>query len=205
MSPYDFALIAQESYVAKPDIGVADSASRAIVRQTPAGLVVAFRGSDDIASWLHDFDALTTDVIGVGPVHAGFWDAWQAIATDVMTAINGQRVTLVGHSLGGAIVLCAATEMVLSGHPPTAAWCFESPCISPTSCVADLLRPINPWICRNGSDPVPDVPPLWHAGGVVRQIGNPAGLVPNVIDHEISQVLESISQLTAPLPKGRGF
>jgi len=193
MIPLDYAFLAQEAYAAAPDIGIADSASRAIVRQTPAGLVVAFRGSDDIDAWLHDFDALTTDVMGVGPVHAGFWDAWQSIATDVLAAINGQPVTLVGHSLGAAIALCAATEMTLSGIMPIAVYGFESPRISPTSCVADLLKSINPWLCRNGSDPVPDVPPLWRAGGVVRQVGKPAGLVPDVDDHLMDRVIASLA------------
>lgn len=55
MTPRDFALLAQEAYSAKPDIGKADSASRAIVRQTAGGLV--------------------------GQVHHGFWKAWGAIAS----------------------------------------------------------------------------------------------------------------------------
>jgi triacylglycerol lipase len=62
MKARDFALLAQEAYSAPPDIGKADSASRAIVRTTEAGLCVAFRGSDDIDSWLHDLDAIPVSV-----------------------------------------------------------------------------------------------------------------------------------------------
>ena len=48
MTPLDAAAIAQEAYIAAPDIGKADSASRAIVRTTAEGLVVAFPGSDNL-------------------------------------------------------------------------------------------------------------------------------------------------------------
>lgn len=102
MTPRDFALLAQEAYTAAPDIRKADSASRAIVRQTAAGLVVALPDSDNLDCWLADFDVTCLAVPGVGVVHQGFYQAWQAIATDVLTAVDGKPVTFVGHSLGGA-------------------------------------------------------------------------------------------------------
>ena len=80
MTPRDFALLAQEAYFAKPDIGKADSASRAIVRHTADGLVVAFPGTDNVACWLADLDIHQIPVEGAGNVHAGFWRAWQTIA-----------------------------------------------------------------------------------------------------------------------------
>lgn len=183
LTPHAYALIAQEAYDVAPDIGKTDSASRAIVRQTEAGLVVAFPGSDNLESWLTDFDMKRLAVPGVGVVHQGFYQAWQAIAVDVLAAVDGKPVTLVGHSLGGAIALMAATDMMHSGIKPAAVYGFEAPRVSPTSCVADLLAPINPWLCRNGSDPVPDVPPRWKPGGVVRQIGKRRGIIPDVREH----------------------
>lgn len=183
MTPRDFALIAQEAYSAAPDIGKADSASRAIVRQTAAGCVVAFPGSDNLDCWLTDFDMTRLAVPGIGVVHQGFYQAWQAIAVDVLAAVDGRPVTLVGHSLGGAIALMAAADMMQSGIKPAALYGFEAPRVSPTTCIADLLAPIDPWLCRNGSDPVPDVPPRWKPGGAVRQIGKRPGIIPDVRDH----------------------
>lgn len=183
MTPRDFALLAQEAYTAKPDIGDPDSASRAIVRQTAAGLVVAFPGSDNLDCWLTDFDMTRLAVPGIGVVHQGFYQAWQAIAVDVLAAVDGRPVTLVGHSLGGAIALMAAADMMQSGIKPAALYGFEAPRVSPTTCIADLLAPIDPWLCRNGSDPVPDVPPRWKPGGAVRQIGKRPGIIPDVRDH----------------------
>jgi len=195
MTPRDFALLAQEAYTAAPDIGKADSASRAIVRQTPAGLVVAFRGSDNEPSWAADFDAIPMAVAGVGELHRGFWLAWQAISVDVLAAIDGKPVTLVGHSLGGALALMAAVEMTVGGNPPAAVYGFEAPRVSPTSCVADLLASIDVWLCRNGSDPVPDLPSWWPPAGVVRQIGKPRGLMPDAADHEIGNVIAALAAI----------
>jgi len=193
-TPRDFALLAQEAYTAAPDIGKADSASRAIVRKTAAGLVVAFPGSDNLDCWLTDFDITRLAVPGIGVVHQGFWQAWRAVAIDVLAAVNGQPVTLVGHSLGGAIALMAATDMMQSGIRPAAIYGFEAPRVSPTSCVADMLRPIDPWLCRFGSDPVPDVPPAWYPGGTVRQIGR-SGIIPDVRDHMLGRVIPALAAM----------
>jgi len=193
LTPRDFALLAQDAYTAAPDIGKADSASRAIVRQTAAGLVVAFPGSDNLDCWLTDFDVTRLNVPGIGIVHQGFYQAWQAIAVDVLAAADGKPVTLVGHSLGGAIALMAASDMMQSGVKPAAVYGFEAPRVSPTSCVADLLKPIDPWLCKNGSDPVPDVPLRWKPGGVVRQIGGRAGIIPDIRDHLLDSVIPAVT------------
>lgn len=198
MTPRDFAVLAQEAYTAAPDIGKADSASRAIVRETAAGLVVAFPGSNNLDSWLTDFDIARLTVPGIGVVHQGFYQAWQAIAVDVLAAVDGKPVTLVGHSLGGAIALMAAADMMQSGIKPSAVFGFEAPRVSPTSCIAELLAPINPWLCKNGSDPVPDVPPRWKPGGVVRQIGKRPSIIPDVRDHLL---LDSVIPALAAMEK----
>ncbi len=46
MIPRDYALLAQEAYRAKPDIGSAPGPPCAIVRDTAGGLVIAFPGTD---------------------------------------------------------------------------------------------------------------------------------------------------------------
>lgn len=44
MNAHDYALLAQEAYSAKPDIGTAPGPSCAIVRDTSDGRVIAFPG-----------------------------------------------------------------------------------------------------------------------------------------------------------------
>ncbi|KVP90911.1 lipase [Burkholderia ubonensis] len=193
MTPRDFALLAQEAYSATPDIGQADSASRAIVRQTAAGLVVAFPGTDNADCWGVDFDITPVEVPGVGEVHRGFWQAWGVIAVPVLAAINGSPVTLVGHSLGAAIAIMAAAAMVVGGNPPAAVYGFEPPRVSPNGSVAALLSSIPLSLYKNGNDIVPDLPPDWSHAGLLTQIGRPAFPFANVTDHSIARVIEALT------------
>jgi len=193
MTPLDFALLAQEAYAAAPDIGKADSASRAIVRQTAAGLVVAFRGSDNADSWETDFDIETVDVVGAGTFHCGFWSAWQAISTDVLASVNGQPVTLVGHSLGAALAIAAALDLTISGNPPKVVYGFEPPRVSPDLSVRSLLSRVPVKLYKNGNDLVPDLPLGWDHAALLTHIGKPALPFPNLQDHAIGRVIQALA------------
>jgi len=191
MTPRDYALLAQEAYSAAPDIGKADSASRAIVRQTTAGLVVAFPGTDNVPGWLADLDIRLVSVEGVGDVHRGFWGAWQAIALPVISAIGEQPVTLVGHSLGAAIAILAAVSLTLAGKPPAAVYGFEPPRVSSGMGVRTLLAKVPVHLYKNGNDVVPDVPPGLNHAALLAHIGKPALPIANVQDHMIARVIEA--------------
>lgn len=193
MNARDFALIAQEAYSAKPDIGDADSASRAIVRQTAAGLVIAFPGSDNDACWEADFDVLPVSVPGGGNVHSGFLNAWRAISVPVLAAVAGRPVTLVGHSLGAAIALLAAMDMTISGNPPASVYCFEPPRVSPDLALRTLLSSVPLHLFRNGLDIVTDVPLGWQHPAMLIHIGTPALPFPNVLDHDIDRVIAALT------------
>jgi predicted lipase len=195
MNAHAYALLSQEAYSAKPDIGDADSASRAIVRQTEAGLVIAFRGSDNVDSWLTDFDVETVDVPGAGKFHCGFWNAWQAIATDVLAEIDGQPVTFVGHSLGAALALTAALDATISGNPPAAVYGFEPPRVSPDMSARVALRHVDVRLYRNGLDLVPTLPLDWRHAATLIRIGQPALPIVNVIDHEIGRVVSALAAM----------
>lgn len=189
MGPRDFALLAQEAYSAKPDIGVAESASRAIVRNTADGLCIAFPGSDNDACWLTDFDVRTVNVAGVGAIHRGFWLAWLAIADDVMKAIGDWPVTLVGHSLGGALAICAAVALTLAGKPPAAVYGFEPPRVGPDLGVRTLLSKVPVHLYKFGGDPVPDVPLGWHQAALLTHLGPPPTLIPRIADHMMDKIV----------------
>lgn len=192
MTPRDYALLAQEAYSAVPDIGKADSASRAIVRTTAAGLCVAFPGSDNADCWEADFDLLPVSVPGAGNLHRGFWDAWQAIAGDVIAAIGDQPVTLAGHSLGGAIAVMAAIALTLAGKPPAAVYGFEPPRVSPDLSVRTLLANVPVRLYKNGNDIVPDVPFGWNHAAPLIHIGTAAYPFPNVDDHMLARVISAL-------------
>lgn len=193
MTPRDFALLAQEAYTAAPDIGKADSASRAIVRHTDAGLVVAFPGTDNVASLAADFDIEPFDVAGVGKVYRGFWDAWDAISLPVLAAVSDQPVTLVGHSLGAAIAIMCAAYMAVGGNPPAAVWGFEPPHVGLDMGVRTVLANVPVHLFKNGNDIVPDMPPGGQHAALLTRFGTAAFPFPNLTDHQIARVISALS------------
>jgi triacylglycerol lipase len=193
MSPYDFSLIAKEAYTAVPDIGAADSASRAILRHTDAGLVIAFPGTDNLACFAADFDIEPFEVVGVGKVYKGFWDAWDAISLPVLAAASGYSVTLVGHSLGAAIALMCAAYMTVGGNPPAAVYGFEPPKVGLDAGVRTALADVPVFLYKNGNDAVPDVPPGGEHAAPLTPIGKAAFPFPNLTDHRIDRVIQAIA------------
>lgn len=200
MTPHDWGLVAQASYNAPPDIGQLDSASRAIVRQTEGGLVIAFRGSDNDACWAADFDAFPMDVDGIGKLHRGIWKAWEEMSDAVLAAIDGKPVTLVGHSLGGALALMCTIQMVVSGNAPAAVFGYESPRISPGPEFGPLLAHVPITLYRNGNDIVPMVPPDWYHPVPLTMIGKPELPFDNAFDHKMERVLEALAAIELPQP-----
>lgn len=193
MSPRDFALIALEAYSAIPDVGSKSSASRAIIRDTDAGLCVAFPGTDNIDCWEADLKVLPINVPGIGRVHQGFWRAWTDIAVPVLAAINGRPVTFVGHSLGAAIAIMAGTYLTVNGNPPVAVYGFEPPRISPDINIRTILTNVPVHLYKNGLDIVPDLPLGWYHAALVVGIGKPSLPIPNVKDHSMVNVLAALA------------
>lgn len=193
MSPHDYALLAQEAYSAAPDIGKADSASRAIVRQTPGGLVVAFPGTDNAACLVSDFDIAPIEVPGIGRVYRGFWNAWDAISVPVLAAIAGRPVTLVGHSLGSSIALMAAAAMTAGGNPPVHVYGFEPPRVGVDLGVRTLLAKVPVFLFKNGNDLIVDLPPGGHHAALLKHGGVPLFPLPNLADHALTRVLLALA------------
>lgn len=195
MTPYDYALLAQEAYSAAPDIGIADSASRAIVRPTDDGLVVAFPGTNNWPSVVADLDITPFDVAGVGKVYKGFWDAFTAISLPVLAVAAGKPVTLVGHSLGAAIALMCAAYMTVGGNPPAAVYGFEPPRVGVDIGVRTVLSKVPVFLYKNGNDVVPDLPPGGFHAALLTDIGHPSSPLPNVTDHYIANVISALAAL----------
>jgi predicted lipase len=193
MDAHGYALLAQEAYSAKPDIGLDGSASQAIVRQTDDGLCIAFTGTENLDGWITDLDVTTVPVLRAGNVHRGFWLAWQAISGDVLKAIGDQPVTLVGHSLGGALAIMAAVTLTLAGKPPVAVYAFEPPRVSTDIAIRTLLAKVPVHLYKNGNDIVPDVPPGWPHAALLTHIGSALLPIPNARDHAIERVIEALA------------
>lgn len=198
MTPREYAILAQEAYDAKPDIGFDGSASQAIVRHTYDGLCIAFTGTENLDGWLTDFDVTTVPVLRAGNVHRGFYLAWHAISGDVLKAIGDQPVTLVGHSLGAALAIMAAVTLTLAGKPPVAVFGFESPRVSTDMSIRILLSKVPVHLYKNGNDLVPDLPPGWNHAALLTHIGTALLPIPNTRDHALERVIEALSAGSEP-------
>ncbi|GLQ96461.1 lipase family protein [Dyella mobilis] len=187
MTPRDYAILAQRSYQDAPTVGWPDSASRMHVYDG----VHVFRGSDDVDSWLHDFDIDLIDVPGLGKLHAGFYTAWLAIR-DQCLALAPPKATA-GHSLGGALTLICCAEWALR-DVIVPVYAFEAPRLCADGVMAALLKAKNVpvFATRNGNDIVTQVPPLLTRPGELTQIGHASAPFDNVTDHSIGRVIQAL-------------
>lgn len=192
MRPVDFALLAKRAYTDAPTVGRANSASRMHAYEVDGfGTVHVFRGSDDTESWLADFNVRTTDVWGIGKVHAGFYGALASILPACLAL--PRPVAIAGHSLGAALaVLYAAVLAQLGTAVPV--YAFEPPGVAADAGLQTLYTGKNiPWYaCRNGRDIVTQVPDDMTLPGPLTQIGK--GVLPfdNIEDHSIDRVITAL-------------
>ncbi|KAL2864564.1 lipase family protein [Aspergillus lucknowensis] len=109
---------------------------------SPKRIIVAFRGTYSITNTIVDLSAYPQEYVPYPAgndsdtddnprkcsdcfVHAGFMNAWQITRSTILEAISAARdeypdyeLSLVGHSLGGAVAALAGTEMKLRGWDP---------------------------------------------------------------------------------------
>ena len=87
-------------------------------------IVVAFRGSSNIANWISNLVFAKTPYALCNnqcSVHTGFYDLWKGLRADMINAVRGlatvyptAALVVTGHSLGGAVSLHAALDLKAS-------------------------------------------------------------------------------------------
>jgi hypothetical protein len=85
------------------------------VAESDAALVVAFAGTDPVvaSNWITDFNIRT----GSGGIHSGFSDGVERVWPTLVAALKGttKPISLIGHSLGGALAVVAAWRLIGDG------------------------------------------------------------------------------------------
>lgn len=119
---------------------------------------IVLPGSESLADWLADFDALPLEYPQLGMVHKGLWDGMEAVFAAVRPLIVGD-LYLTGHSKGAAQAANLAALCLLHSVPVRYLALFESPRAGGQQYADFLKRNINSYFSTcNGLDPVPAVP-----------------------------------------------
>lgn len=146
-----------------------DVAGYVAVDHTNKVIVVSFRGSTTIDAWLTNFDFGTTntDICSGCTAHRGFWNSWVDARSRVTPAVKqasasypNYKITVAGHSLGGAIASLAAAQLRNSGFA-VALYNFGSPRIGGSKISSYISNQSGGnFRVTHWNDPVPKVPLL---------------------------------------------
>ncbi|MBT9332148.1 lipase family protein [Paracidobacterium acidisoli] len=142
-------------------------------------VIVAIRGTKTIWEWLGDFDAAPLPYLpepGAGLAHMGFQIVYEQIRDSILQLLaaapctGAQQIFVTGHSLGGALAVLAAFDIVRhSGLKPTPQMITFA---GPRTTDPVFARTFNQWVpgsfrIVNFMDAVPQVPlppPYEHVG-----------------------------------------
>jgi hypothetical protein len=178
---------AVQNDVAAAEEAVADPGSFGFVvrEQATGAALICIRGTQTPREWLANFTAVPTPfrlVPGFGQVHLGFQRMHQSVRDSIATGLNAvpaaTRVTVLGHSLGGAMAILAAVDLKRNYGRASVDVCTVG---GPRTGKIDFRRSFNAEIARcyrltNQFDIVPHVPTFitgWnHVGEEIEVDGN---------------------------------
>lgn len=155
-----------------------------VARNRVSGAIfVTFRGTISLGDWLSDF-TFPQVVHPWGAVEQGFSHIYVQCSGDVQAAVKGaapaSAVLSTGHSLGAALAILAAADLVNSGVAPAAGmYSFAGPRVGNLDFAAEFNRRIAvAWRTVNTEDIVTTVP-----------LATPDLLVPNQPHTPLSMML----------------
>jgi hypothetical protein len=135
-------------------------------------IVVTFRGTDSLKNWIIDLQSAEKvpykNLTGID-VGKGFYDEWNDLLPQVIPAVQSLRtqfpnydIYVTGHSLGAAISVLCALELVEEGYDNVYVYNYGCPRVGNENFATyyNQLVP-NTYRVINGKDVVPHVPPEY--------------------------------------------
>ncbi|MGA2495272.1 MAG: lipase family protein [Roseiarcus sp.] len=143
----------------------------------------------DALDWIRDFRAWPRRFPTVGICHAGFGSGGTAVAERALAAVKGDErvMTVVGHSLGGAMALIIGARLIAAGYPVRVVT-FGAPRVA--FCLNRALRPLVRRTVelveyRRAGDPVPHLPMRPFYRHLTRGVALGAALPESIANHAI--------------------
>lgn len=163
-----------------------------LIAESDSEIIVAIRGTETIPEWIQDARCHKEPLVGAANVAEGFCDLYNA-----MTAVQphldfGKKVTLSGHSMGGALVSIIAC--FIWPQQPTV-FTFASPNVGDRGFAEIYENLEDAWRIMIATDIVPHLPPSVLG---FRGVGRPVvlnrrqGLIGS---HELSTYMSALESL----------
>lgn len=172
-----------------------------VIGRSGTNVYVAFRGTQTLEEWVQNLTIIPTAFGSLGAVADGFLDLYQLVRNDMGTTLRstltmGDTLTVVGHSLGGALAVLAALDISTMFPIEPSVLTFGAPRVGLHTFATTFNRAIESCFhVSNFLDVVPHVPlpPYLHVGTHVRiDSGGPVSLSGR---HELSSYQTGLTKL----------
>ncbi|RJE27479.1 Extracellular lipase [Aspergillus sclerotialis] len=156
-------------YEFEEDSKFGDVAGFLVEDSTNKLLIMAFRGSRSLSTWIANLDFATEDIGSICTgceAHGGFWKSWEAVADSLVAQIKSAvdahpQYTLVftGHSFGGAMATLGATAMRNDGYK-IELYTYGSPRLGNKALAEYVTSQGSLYRTTHTDDIVPKLPPI---------------------------------------------
>jgi len=184
--------------------GWTSEAARGFIGSNENAIVLAFRGTDDVADWLINLNVVQIEDHGA-LVHRGFSQAltavWPRIEAKLQSLLDcrPRKIWVTGHSLGGALATLAVLRIQRMGIEQLETYTFGQPRVGNRSLAEQITSPFYRFAYY--ADPVChapfSVPRTMHYkhAGTLKQI-NAAGHIVDHDSHFLTRILSKLLSVT---------